>query len=263
MSMIKTARFVLAFLVVAVASSTPAMAGKIHKWVDENGNVHFGDAPPARVVTEQVGTASEVPEADRPAPGEKEFLDAIDKGDIELVKELLNDGARVTQTALYASVKKDKPEMIELLLNARETAISGNLPSPAAMERSMQIYHDQLMAHAVAHNSPKAVSFLARRGANINGTDSRQPLLIKATQRGYPRVVAALLDNGADANLGKGRALRIAAERGDAKTVQALLRAGARVNATGSGHPAGPPLADATRRGHTDVVDMLRAYGAQ
>lgn len=34
--------------------STSLSAGSIQKWVDEEGNVHYGDAPPATVKTESV-----------------------------------------------------------------------------------------------------------------------------------------------------------------------------------------------------------------
>ncbi len=34
--------------------STTIQAGSIQKWVDEEGNVHYGDAPPVSVKTEQI-----------------------------------------------------------------------------------------------------------------------------------------------------------------------------------------------------------------
>lgn len=42
----------LTYLVLVV--STTLNAGTIHKWVDENGNVHYGDAPPVKTKTENV-----------------------------------------------------------------------------------------------------------------------------------------------------------------------------------------------------------------
>ena len=42
----------LTYLVLVV--STSLNAGTIHKWVDENGNVHYGDAPPVKTKTENV-----------------------------------------------------------------------------------------------------------------------------------------------------------------------------------------------------------------
>lgn len=38
--------------------STPLQAGTIQKWVDEDGNVHYGDAPPVSATTESVRVQS-------------------------------------------------------------------------------------------------------------------------------------------------------------------------------------------------------------
>ena len=38
----------------ALFFSTSIQAGSIQKWVDEDGNVHYGDAPPVTVKTEQI-----------------------------------------------------------------------------------------------------------------------------------------------------------------------------------------------------------------
>ena len=43
----------LACLVIA-----PLQAGEIHKWVDSNGNIHYGDAPPVNVNTQNVRVQS-------------------------------------------------------------------------------------------------------------------------------------------------------------------------------------------------------------
>ncbi|MCP4765586.1 MAG: DUF4124 domain-containing protein [Gammaproteobacteria bacterium] len=41
-----------------LVASTSLQAGTILKWVDENGNVHYGDAPPATTKTENVSVQS-------------------------------------------------------------------------------------------------------------------------------------------------------------------------------------------------------------
>jgi hypothetical protein len=46
----------LTYLVLVV--STSLNAGAIHKWVDENGSVHYGDAPPVKTKTESVRVQS-------------------------------------------------------------------------------------------------------------------------------------------------------------------------------------------------------------
>jgi len=46
----------LIFLILVV--STSLHAGTIQKWVDENGNVHYGDAPPVSTKTENISVQS-------------------------------------------------------------------------------------------------------------------------------------------------------------------------------------------------------------
>jgi hypothetical protein len=41
-------------ILLSVLFSTSLSAGGIHKWVDSEGNTHYGDAPPVSTTTEQV-----------------------------------------------------------------------------------------------------------------------------------------------------------------------------------------------------------------
>ena len=41
-------------LVLILAVSTSLGAGAIHKWVDDKGNVHYGDVPPAKTTSKNV-----------------------------------------------------------------------------------------------------------------------------------------------------------------------------------------------------------------
>jgi len=52
---VKTMRYLI-YLMLLV--STSLSAGSIQKWVDENGNVHYGDAPPVETKTESVSVQS-------------------------------------------------------------------------------------------------------------------------------------------------------------------------------------------------------------
>ncbi len=47
----------LIFLIPVLLSASVS-AGTIHKWVDEEGNVHYGDAPPVKAKTESVRVQS-------------------------------------------------------------------------------------------------------------------------------------------------------------------------------------------------------------
>jgi hypothetical protein len=51
----KTMRYLIYLMFLASMSLN---AGTIHKWVDEEGNVHYGDAPPVTVKTEGVRVQS-------------------------------------------------------------------------------------------------------------------------------------------------------------------------------------------------------------
>ena len=46
------------FIYLLLMVSTSLSAGSIQKWVDENGNVHYGDAPPLTTKTENVRVQS-------------------------------------------------------------------------------------------------------------------------------------------------------------------------------------------------------------
>jgi hypothetical protein len=56
----------LIYLILVV--STSLHAGTIHKWIDEDGNVHYSDAPPAATKTEGVRVQSAPSNPGRPLP---------------------------------------------------------------------------------------------------------------------------------------------------------------------------------------------------
>ena len=45
---------VLTLAIFTSLNSTSLNAAAIHKWVDDNGNVHYGDAPPVKTTSENV-----------------------------------------------------------------------------------------------------------------------------------------------------------------------------------------------------------------
>lgn len=51
--------------IVTIAIALPAAAGSIQKWVDEEGQVHYGDAPPGHARTEEVQIFDNAIEGDR------------------------------------------------------------------------------------------------------------------------------------------------------------------------------------------------------
>jgi hypothetical protein len=94
--------------------STSLSAGAIHKWVDENGNVHYGDAPPAQTKTENVRVQS--------APSNPgKTLPRLNQGSDE--QAAADDAAASNRQATEASAKeaceKARADLLVLDSNSR------------------------------------------------------------------------------------------------------------------------------------------------
>lgn len=55
-------------IILATLVSCSLNAGQIHKWIDEDGNVHYGDAPPYTVTTEPVRVIGAPSDPGKPLP---------------------------------------------------------------------------------------------------------------------------------------------------------------------------------------------------
>ena len=104
-------------------------------------------------------------------------------------------------------------------------------------------------------------------GADVNrGVRGDGNPLIMAARGGHLDVVQLLVDSGAEVDKvvrGDENALIQASAHVHLNVVQYLIAAGADVNArVRAGWEIRTPLSQATRNGHRDVVDLLRASGA-
>ncbi len=110
------------------------------------------------------------------------------------------------------------------------------------------------------------VKLLEDRGANVDGADHQGVTgLMEAARAGHVSVARFLLDSGADVNAQEnifgGTALLEAVRAGHERMVRLLLDRDADVNAPDkTGLNA---LSEATLRGRTQIVRLLRAYGAK
>lgn len=115
-------------------------------------------------------------------------------------------------------------------------------------------------------SSPEAVRILLAAGADPNAKrDDGATALIMAAQKGRAEVVEALINGDADVNAKTSpegyTALILASQNGYSKVVQALLSAGADVNA--KRYDGATALKMASQNEHKDVVRLLQDAGAK
>lgn len=117
---------------------------------------------------------------------------------------------------------------------------------------------------AVLQNDVSKAKQLIANGADVNGQQNRMTLLHLAARDGTPEMLLQLLSAGADANaLGakdKCAPLAIAAAKGDAAAVRALLDSGALIDSTDIFNRTA--LVYAAMNGRTTVAKLLLEAGA-
>jgi ankyrin repeat protein len=248
---------------VALLSANAAAAG-INKRVDENGVIHYGDRPPAQVRATKLGDAV----APEPAPVREpanatELDDAVQKRDLERVRELTRDGTEVSQDALRMAAVDNQAQILALLLAARERELASWASSQGSLDYTMSVYRETAMRQAVDADADRVVQFLANEGTQVDQRYGNS-YLMDAVRTGSTRIAKILLDAGADVDQKYGFAIRHATGAGDVAMVKLLIDAGANLDAQSWGqNPPGPPIKDATIRGHTEVVKLLKLLGAK
>jgi cytochrome c len=157
-----------------------------------------------------------------------QLIEAAEKGDVELVRQLIDDGA-------------------DLNKQGRQ--------SGAALHR------------ALARRHVDVVALLVERGADVNVANPMlgTPLHV-AAGTGNDAMVLLLVERGAGLTVARSSdgytPLHVAAEAGRTRVVRLLLDRGADVNALSHGRIGAPALHLAEVRGRTEVAQMLREGGA-
>lgn len=167
------------------------------------------------------------------------------------------DGSvRVTQRGY-----NDAQAFLAFLARARATpepATIRQTSPPAAATRDAQ-----LLTAAQSGDLATVKQLVRQGGVNLNAICPRcgATPLGHAASAGRYEVVEYLLTQGADVNAGRHTALHQAAGRGDLTTAGLLLRYKANPN-TRCPNCGATPLSAATAGKHTEMVRLLRLYGA-
>lgn len=194
------------------------------------------------------------------------LISAAEQGDVEAVKELLDEGAGVDarddneRTALVAAAYGNHLDVAETLIKA-----GADVNAKDATEQSAY-----LISTAEVGDDPRLLRLTLENGADVESLDSYNGTgLIRAADRGYVEVVQELLETDIDVdhvnNLGWTALLEaIILGGGDAehaKVVRILVDAGAGVNI--ADRDGVTPLQHARRRGHDNMVTILEDAGAR
>ena len=171
------------------------------------------------------------------------FLLAVEKGDHEAVKGLIEEGGGVNvnkgemhtgNTPLWIAAGRGHLDMVQLLI------AQGGDVAIASKDGSTPI------SMACKGNHTEIVTLLLDNGAAVNGAQGGRSCLHNASAREYVELVRLLLDRGADPSdvgAGKSHSLFTAVDRGNVEIVKLLVENGANVN--GALSNGGTPLSQA------------------
>lgn len=193
------------------------------------------------------------------------LIEAASNGDAERVRALLEQGASVRatdaqgRTPLVAAAYGNHVAVAEVLVAA------GADPD----ERDASVQSPYLIATSEVGDDPALLDVLLAAGADVASRDSFNGTgLIRAAERGHPRIVERLLRTDVEidhVNRVGWTALLEAIVFGDGgpdhvRVVELLVDAGADVDVPGNGRR---PLEYATERGYDSIVAVLQDAGAQ
>jgi ankyrin repeat protein len=227
------------------------------------------------------------------ASADARLLDAVVKGDLRAVRELLRNRADVNSaqsdgsTVLMLAVERNHAEIADLLMRAQANVNAANeyggtalfvasanghvalirrLLEGKANPNALLLSGETPLMAAIDNGHLDAASTLLERGADVNAkeTNGGQTALMWAVANKSPALVQLLLDRGADVHArskGGFTPLLFAAQQGDVESGRILLQTGADVNERGE-KDRKTALIVATASGNRDISGLLLDKGA-
>jgi hypothetical protein len=190
---------------------------------------------------------------------------AVGRGNLEAVKALLAAEVKVDPvnpygyTPLMVAAWADQSDIAAALIDA------GANPNFAATPDS-EYGSDSPLGAALTAGAMRSAQVLIDKGADLNGTHGRSPMVHVAVAADLPEAIALLVKKGADVNARAGwgnqpTPLMAAAGIGNLEIVNKLLEAGADPAA---GDASGNTARDyAATHKKTEVLERLKGYGGK
>ena len=204
---------------------------------------------------------------------------AAQRGSLEMVKVLLNNGASLSDDTLTRAVESTNQDLIRFLLEKGANINSRGPQGTTAFEEALKVRNapviNLLQEHGAfvdvenyqyVYASLQAASktgdvVLAKHLLQLQCQISPEDLgctLVEATRGGFEEVAMLLLDAGAKSNW----SLVYAVESCSLALVLALLDAGTEPNYSGNVSDSSTPLQIAIKNGNRPVIDALLLAGA-
>jgi len=202
-----------------------------------------------REAHQEIASEEAKPEPSKVKESGPSIHDAANKGNIEIIKELLAVGVNVNtkgiggMTPLHRAAREGHKEVVEFLI-----ANNADINAKDKMGR--------VPLHRAAREGHQAVTeILITKGADVNvkstsGSFKGETPLDEAIKRKRTALVSFLQKNG-----GKYGSVTVAAKVGDIEALRDFLSAGADLSVFG-------PLSVAAAGGHKECVELLIANGA-
>lgn len=192
--------------------------------------------------------------------GDTPLILAIDKGNAQMVKLLLQNGARVdmteksqNNTPLLIAVDRKRPEAVKMLL------LHDADPNLFNVEKTTPLHL------AVLHRSIETARQLVEHGADLNCRDINgfAPLHVAARDN-YNNILSDLIQKGANVDV-KNEAgdtpLHLAIQNGNKAAAETLLIKDADYNLKNKAGQT--PLDVAQKKSLSEMIQLLKSYGAR
>ncbi len=218
---------------------------------------------------------------------QREFLDAVKKGEAEKIKQMLtqdrtlvNAHADSGESAILLAMYYGQRGVANLLwdygaeMNIWEaSAVGATERVKELVERDLSLIHGHSqdgftpLQLAAFFGNTDTVEWLVARGADVNAISLNTtfargvPVLQSAVASGNAQVVKLLLEHGAKVNVlneQEGTPLFLAAFEGNAEMVKLLLAHGADPNLRTKTDET--PLAIAQKKGHAEIIALLEKH---
>ena len=208
--------------------------------------------------------------ASTPSIGSEALYTAIEKGDVEMVRLLVEAGADVNaaegfggNTPLHEAVKKDDVEIVKILVAAGADVHAEGFFDRTPLTLATEEGATEIMQILLGPGQDTDTSADGEDKEAASAPSIGSEALYTAIEKGDVEMVRLLVEAGADVNAAEGfggnTPLHEAVEQGDVEIVKILVAAGADVHA--EGYFDRTPLTLATEEGATEILQILLGSG--